>query len=164
MSMLSPVHISTFLPESFRFVSYTSPKLKQSITFATLGRTKQQFRDECDVNLVMARYLKTGILDGSDPSTARYMDVSSSMDFHQAMTFIAEAQGQFYDLPANIRYRFKNDPGELLAFLENPFNKAEAVALGLVRDPNVPRETVPLGTPNPDLASSASQPVTPSTN
>lgn len=155
MSMLNPTHVSTFLPESFRFVSYLSPKLKQSIQFATLGRTKQQFRDECDVNKIMAQYLRTGILDGRDPNQARYMDVSSTFDYQEAMNFIADANGQFYDLPAAIRARFGNDPGELLAFMDNPHNQSEAIALGLVRDPNVPRETVPLGTPNPAASQSA---------
>lgn len=164
MSMLKPIHISAFLPEQFRFVSYLSPKLKLPISFASQGRTKQQFKDECDVNLLMARYLRTGILDGSDPSTARYMDVSAPIDYHEAMNFVCEAQGQFYNLPANIRSRFGNDPGELLSFLENPFNKAEAIALGLVRNPDVPRETVPLGTPNPASAPAASQPPEASTN
>lgn len=148
MSMLNPKHVSTFLPESFRFVSYISPKLKQTHSFATLGRTKQQFKDECDVNVLMAQYMRTGILDGRDPASARYMDVSAPFDFHQAMNFIADATGQFYDLPAALRARFGNDPGELLSFLDNPYNKAEAIALGLIRDPAVPRETVPLGTSN----------------
>lgn len=163
MSMLKPTSLSTFLPDSFRFVSYSSPKLKQALSFPTLGRTKQQFKDECDVNLLMSRYMRTGILgDGLEPPPSRYMDVSSSYDFQEAMNFIADAQGQFYELPATIRARFNNDPGELLSFLDNPYNKQEGIALGLIRDPNIPAPTVPFGTPKgdsvPSGSSSADQP------
>lgn len=35
-------------------------------------------------------------------------------------------------LPAELRKRFRNDPGMLLAFLEDPQNRAEAESLGLV--------------------------------
>jgi len=89
MSMLHPIQLSTFLPESFRFVSYSSPKLKQSLTFPTLGRTKQQFKDECDVNLLMSRYMRTGILgDGLEPSPPSLygrvivLQLSGSNEFH----------------------------------------------------------------------------------
>jgi len=150
--------------QSSPFRSAYSPSVSVSLTFPTLGRTKQQFKDECDVNLLMARYLKTGILDGSDPSSARYMDVSAPFSFHEAMNFVAEAQGQFYDLPATIRTRFGNDPGELLAFLDNPYNRQEAIALGLVRDPNVQAPTVPFGSSKPASDSSASQPPEAPTN
>jgi len=150
--------------DSSPFRSAYSPSISFSLSFPTLGRTKQQFKDECDVNLLMARYLKTGILDGSDPTTARYMDVSAPFTFHEAMNFVSEATGQFYDLPSTIRSRFGNDPGELLAFLDNPYNQQEAIALGLIRDPNTPAPTVPFGTSNPASASSASQPPEASTN
>jgi len=150
--------------DSSPFRSAYSPSVSLSITFPTLGRTKQQFKDECDVNLLMARYLKTGILDGSDPSKARYMDVSAPFSFHEAMNFVADAQGQFYNLPSNIRARFSNDPGELLSFLDNPYNTAEAIALGLVRDPNTPASTVPLGTPASAPSNTASQPADAPTN
>ena len=38
-------------------------------------------------------------------------------------------------LPADLRKRFSNDPGQLLSFLENEDNRAEAIKLGLVNAP-----------------------------
>lgn len=143
--------------QSTPFRTPYSPSLSVSISFPTLGRTKQQFKDECDVNLLMSRYMKTGILgDGSEPPPPRYMDVSAPFTYHEAMNFVAEAQGQFYDLPSSIRSRFGNDPGELLAFLDNPYNVQEGIALGLIRDPNTPAPTVPFGTSKRDSEPSGS--------
>lgn len=162
MSQSRPFNLTTFLPEQFRFISYSSPKLRTPIHFPSQGRTKQSFKNECDVNLLMARYMKTGILgDGLEPPPPRYMDVSDSMDFQDAMNFVAEATGQFYELPATLRARFNNNPGELLSFLDNPYNLQEGIALGLIRDPNTPAPTVTLGTPkrdsDPSSTPSASQ-------
>ena len=45
---------------------------------------------------------------------------------------ILEAQAGFADLPSNVRARFGNDPMQLIAFLNDPSNRAEAEQLGLV--------------------------------
>lgn len=113
--------------------------------------TKQYFRDECDVNVLMARYLETGVLDGRDPASARYFDCTElqSIDYQSAMNFVIEAQSLFGTLPASVRARFGNDPAQVLAFVDDPSNLDECIRLGLLPDLRVPAPTVPLGTSAP---------------
>lgn len=102
--------------------------------------TKQSFKDECDINVIMARYEKSGamLLSSLEQRDPRYLD-TTGFDYHQAMLRVAEANSLFMELPAALRDRFKNDPHELLAFLDDESNRDEAIELGLAR----PREAAP---------------------
>lgn len=141
------------------FVLPYGDKIRESVSFPAAGRTKQYFRDECDVNRIMARYLETGILDGRDPASARFVDCTAlqALDYQGAMNFIIDAQAVFSSLPSSIRSRFRNDPAELLAFVDNPANRDEAISLGLVPNPAAQAASVPLGTSNPEGGSVAAQ-------
>lgn len=108
------------------------------------GKTQQHFRDEVNINSIIQRYKKTGVLgDPSRQSLARkalYGDFTA-LDFFQAQNMIAGAQQAFMSLPATIRKRFNNDPGEIIAFLENDENRKEAEELGIIAKlPEVPVE------------------------
>lgn len=92
---------------------------------------QQNFADECDINTIVNNFIRSGELpdESSKPS---FGDFSRSIDnFHDAMNLIADANAAFYDLPANIRSRFDNNPAKYVDFFENPRNQAEAIELGL---------------------------------
>lgn len=97
-------------------------------------RTQQHFKDECDINILFARYLETGempqVLNGLS-----YGDFTGIFDFQTAMNAVRTAEGVFQQLPARIKNRFDNDPQKLLAFLHDPDNREEAEFLGLVNKP-----------------------------
>lgn len=99
--------------------------------------TKQSFKDECDINNIIRRFVQRGALSESDINKreAMYADVSDVDDLLTATLVVEAAQAGFMTLPAKVRERFKNEPGELLAFLGDPKNKDEAVSLGLVGGP-----------------------------
>lgn len=104
--------------------------------------TLQQAAAECDINLIVARYAKTGswTSDGSSPSVRpSFGDFSDVGDFMSAQNAVLAAQEAFDELPAKLRKRFDNDPALLLAFLEDSSNKSEAIELGLI---NAPEPTV----------------------
>lgn len=96
-------------------------------------RTQQQFKDECDLNVLMARYVKTGTLPQSTRS-ALYGDFSDVGDYQSAQDTILRAQQQFAALPSKVRDRFKNNPAEMLSFVANPANLDEAATLGLLSE------------------------------
>lgn len=104
------------------------------ITFPTEGRTKQSFKAECDINQIMSRYLKTGVLEHVRDNAARFLDVTGA-DFQDAQLLVAEANSMFHSLPSAIRTRFENSPAEFLKFMENPANAQEAIELGLQTAP-----------------------------
>ncbi|WNK13888.1 MAG: internal scaffolding protein [Microvirus sp.] len=98
------------------------------------GRTQQQFAEEADINTIVRRFGLTGELPVSErsplPPSEAFYDV---VDYHTAMLAIRRADEAFYDLPAEVRRRFANDPARLLGFLDDPANRAEATALGIVQ-------------------------------
>lgn len=69
-----------------------------------------------------------------DPTGSRvpqFLSAWTAPDFHAAHNKLIEAQVQFAGLPARVRSRFNNEPYQLLRFVEDPQNHAEAVLLGL---------------------------------
>lgn len=101
-----------------------------------LSRTKQSFREEADINAIMRRYLRTGILESQARGTPRYGDFTSAEDFHACMTRVRNAEELFLRLPAEVRDYVDNDPKELLELVFDPARVDEARALGLI--PEVP--------------------------
>ena len=63
---------------------------------------------------------------------AQYGDFTNVPDFRESMDLIARANGTFMQLDWKLRERFHNDPAVLIAFLNDPQNRDEAVKLGLV--------------------------------
>lgn len=122
------------VPTQKVFRNAYSPRKRVVTPVVGESRTKQSFRDECDINRIMARYQKTGVLEFLEKREARYADVSS-LDYQEACNLVAGAQSMFHELPSALRSRFDNDPAQLLAFLDNAANLQEAIDLGLVERP-----------------------------
>ncbi len=95
------------------------------------SKTKQSLAEESNINLIMERYTKTGIIDHVATYGATYADMPSLGDFHAAMNLVTEAQQMFDDLPAQVRSDFKNDPAEFLDFVTNPENEDAMIEMGL---------------------------------
>ena len=96
--------------------------------------TNQSFKDETDINTIVKRFGLTGEM----PSTLAVPlsgDFTEAMTFEESMNLIAQSNQQFMLLPADVRERFNNDPGRLIAFLEDDNNRDEALKLGLVNKP-----------------------------
>lgn len=113
------------------------------------SRTKQAHKNECDINNIMAKYLKTGILEHAENYSGQY-GFATQTDFKESLQLIAEAQNMFDALPAKARKKFNNDPGEFLEFVQNPANESELYDLGLSTVPIIeeaqPAETPPAET------------------
>lgn len=92
--------------------------------------TDQSQAAECDVNTIMDRFLKTGVLPGVDAERL-YGDFTSVPDFQEAQNIMRQATTQFASLDARLRRRFDNNPAEFLAFATDPKNGEELVKLGL---------------------------------
>lgn len=101
----------------------------------TLAR--QSFKEEADINTIVNRFMKTGVLPQA-VNLPRYGDFSEAMDYHSALNLIMQADDAFMELPAELRARFENDPGQLLEFLQDEANRPEAEKLGLVAPQVVP--------------------------
>lgn len=107
------------------------------------GRTQQHQKAECDINNIVAKAEKTGIINRINKE-ARYGDFSNGLEYSEMMERISHAKEDFMSLPSNIRARFKNSPRQLIDFLNDPENKAEAQELGIIATPVPENVNVPL--------------------
>ena len=89
------------------------------------GLTHQSFKDECDINNILANYTRTGELGVDVPSHASYLDLSDVKDYQTSLNILAEAQSAFDALPAKVRARFNNNPEELLHFVHDEKHTAQ---------------------------------------
>lgn len=103
------------------------------LEFKFPSMTEQFHRDDCDVNVILKRYMKTGVLPTSQ-KTPVFGDFSGTpQDYASAVQLLDDARERFASLPSSIRERFGNDPLQLLQFLDDPSNAGEAVKLGLLK-------------------------------
>lgn len=95
------------------------PNKRKLMFFDEPSRTRQEFLDECDINVLMSRYEKRGIWPMQDPSLKRPAFFDTTLftnDFREAMDMINEADRAFMSLPATVRRDFDNDPAQFVAF------------------------------------------------
>lgn len=93
--------------------------------------TQQQFAEEADINTIVDRFMKSGVLP--DPvNMPQYMDYEGVFDFQSAMNVVREADLNFSRLDPKVRARFNNSPQTFLEFFADPANKDEGLRLGLI--------------------------------
>jgi len=126
-----------------------------------LGETmaKQSFKDECDINGIMARFQDSGLIDHVNKFKGDYGDFTNVQDYHTSMNQIIAAQAAFDSLPSGVRARFGNQPAEFLNFVEDEDNIDEMREMGLLPTLSVPAEPekAPSGGEPPEVAESAPQ-------
>jgi len=110
-----------------------SPQLKTPFKNTSPSMTKQSFKDECDINVIMGRYMRTGVLDFINKHQPRYEDLTEAADYQHAMLIVAESRSLFEDLPSSIRTKFENNPAKFLDFVHDPKNRPEMAEMGLLR-------------------------------
>lgn len=119
---------------------------KHSIRFdRSSPLTQQHQKDETDINLIMARYTRTGVIDHVNKNQPAYFDVPAH-SYHEAQNAIAQADSMFQELPAKARKYFDNDPSKFLSFVQNPKNADKLFDMGLSNTPMSPPSDNP-----PDL-------------
>lgn len=132
---------------TMKFRTAYGPKLKLNSNTTGPSRTKQSMKDECDVNLILARHSRTGILSHLNQMEARYGDLVG-IDFQTAANIVADARSLFEELPAKIRKKFGNNPGQFLEFTDDPANRDKLVEMGLATKREVQSmQTQPSQTP-----------------
>lgn len=127
------------------------------------SKTKQSFAKEADVNLIVKR-MESGQLV-PDFGQGQFADITGLGDLAEMMRTVTDAKAAFLKLPPEVRARFKNDPRQLVAFLEDDENRKEAETLGLIKAPPPqapkPVEAVPAAPAAPAPASEPKKEVTP---
>lgn len=101
--------------------------------------TQQSLQDETDMNLIIERAMRGQVVTHVNEVQAMYADVAEyPVDYQSALNLVMQAQETFDLLPAKVRDRFGNDPGQFMSFMdrlesagEGSAELDEAVDLGL---------------------------------
>ena len=99
--------------------------------------TEQSHRSACDVNLIISKYDKGGLITHINRFEAKFGNFTG-VDFKTMQDTISGIHSQFALLPSEIRKRFDNSPEALLTFMQNPENREEAIKLGLIDKSSLP--------------------------
>lgn len=127
------------------------PRLSKVFKLPSL--TKQEFKQECDINVLMRRYQKTGLFPQNLDMTPRYVSNIGMPDYQQSLHIVMQAESEFNALNSELRKRFDNDPAKFLAFVNDPENADELVKLGLREAPKPEPGPVRVEVVNPPEAS-----------
>lgn len=100
--------------------------------------TRQEFAEDCDINVLMARYEKTGVISHVNQRQPLYLDMSAVPDYHTALLQLQAAEAAFMSLPASVRREFDNDPAKFVAFAEDPENVSQMRTWGLAEPEKAP--------------------------
>lgn len=109
------------------------------------SRTKQEFKDDCDVNRILARYQRTGALTHFSRFAPSYGDITA-LDYQTSQNLLIRARQMFDALPSNVR-KHVSTPAGFLDFVQDPKNKSKMEEFGLLPKSDPPPAAPPPVTP-----------------
>lgn len=119
------------------------------------SRTKQSFKDECDINNVVRRYATTGMLSHVSRRQPTYGDFSSVTSLEQAIDLVAQLDDEFREMPSGIRAAADNNPLRYLEMLTSQAGVDRLAEAGLKFDQVDAPASPPEGEPAPGPAEPA---------
>lgn len=132
-------------------------RIRVQKVFEKPSRTKQSFKDECDINKIMKRFKNVAGADYlatfNECVSGHFGDVSDIPDYRAARDQIMRAEALFEALPSIVRKRFDNDPAAFVDFCSNPANQDELIKLGLA---NPKQDVVDSGRPESSVSQGVS--------
>lgn len=96
--------------------------------------TEQSHKSSCDINLILAQFIETGLMPNIKNPNPQYGDVSD-INFQDIQNQLATAKTLFEELPEHVKGQFDNEPFKFLQFAENPDNAQALIDMGLANAP-----------------------------
>lgn len=109
--------------------------LRIQTVFKKKTRTQQQFAKDCNINNIIKKYKKTGVITHINTKTGVYADMTQMPNYQEALQTVIHGQTAFDQLPAELREKFKYNPQEMMDYLNDKRNDEEAIKLGLKQRP-----------------------------
>lgn len=126
----------TYFPQALH--DFRKSNNAENTVFNTVGPslTRQEFAEECDINVLMARY-DNAVYGGPNnlpppPDAMHYVDwTTQPSTLLEYMDMMREAERAFMALPAAVRKEFDNDPVQFCDFASDPENLPQMRTWGL---------------------------------
>lgn len=133
------------------FSRYNPGPRRGAIDFGEeVTRTQQHMAADCDINNILNKYKRTGVLPTLIKKEPRFGDFADSPTYQESLELVMFSREQFEALPSAVRKRFRNEPAEFLAFASNPANSKEMAEMGLLTEEAKARILGQPGAPEPD--------------
>lgn len=113
------------------FISKYKGKRRVQLNCPEPTRTDESQLKDTDINNIMKKYAKTGVITHITQAIPQFGDVSQLGDYQSCLNHVLHAQQLFSELPARTRERFNNDPTQFVDFMDDENNLEEAIKLGL---------------------------------
>lgn len=124
--------------------------------------TRQEFSEECDINVIMAQYEKTGVISHVNQREPMYVDYTMIPDdLMGTMAQLKLGEEAFMSLPASVRKEFDNNALNFVEFASDPENLDQMREWGLappVKAPDAPVKVEIVGTPPASPEASTASP------
>ncbi len=139
-------------PILVRTIKIKPPRKSSSISFkGAKALTTQDYKNTCDINLIVKQWLDTGEIKHLAKGQPMYGDFSEATDYQDAVTRVQNADDRFMELPAEVRALCGNDPAVFLDLVSDPDGLDQLIESGLpierrpIEDdtPTPPPETPP---------------------
>lgn len=118
------------------FFTQFNRNVSEPVSFVLPSKTEQAHKNDYDINRLVQRATRTGVLGTVDQIRNVYYGDFSEVDQAMENEFrMIEARERFMELPSNIREYFQNDPRALLKALGDETQINKLVELGLVKAP-----------------------------
>lgn len=118
------------------------------------SKTRQEFKDECDIHKKLELWRRAGINPLADASPGIYGDfyhLPEAEDFLAATKIVSHLTDAFSMLPGVLRQQLGNNPENLIHWLSDPENRSRAVEYGILDEPD-PGPTIDAAPPEPNPA------------
>lgn len=93
------------------------------------GRTKQSFKDQCDINKILKKAQRTGSLAFANKYDQQVFGEFEGYDLLEAHERIKRAENIFNELPSEVRREFANNAFAFIEFANDPENQGRLVEL-----------------------------------
>jgi len=81
------------------------------------GRAHQEFKEECDINVIVSKWRRTHSVTHLKQGMPWYGDFTTASDYQDAMNRCLSANEAFLDLPASVRDRCGNSPSKFMSMI-----------------------------------------------
>lgn len=116
------------------------PRAPVPVVFTGQGKTHAEFKDECDINLIMEKWRRGVPVTHVKRGQPWYGDFSNAGDFQTALDRVNHATSEFEKLPAKVREYCGNNPANFINALDSPEAVSAMIDLGLAVEPEKPAE------------------------
>jgi len=114
------------------------PDNRRQTEFKKPSLTQQHHANDVNINKIIERFNKTGVLGDGLQRRGNYADVSLFGDFGECQRRIEAARESFASLPVQVKKLAGNDPSRLWDVLNNPENRQLLEKAGVLKTPEKP--------------------------